>query len=264
MAQKPLVQAAGSLSVAVEKRGDPNFGGIALGSKAVELYWKGEVPGWLNSELKRVRTIAPVEVKKVTRALSERREAAKAVIAAVESDPQVDVQGVSIPVGSDDIVVQSERDPEGAKAFAHKRSKISVKAVTAPKMTPTHRLHDAAPFSGGAMIGIGQQALCTAGWPVSNGANRVAQGPQQGILTARHCGAPASNWWTPGWNGSFIGNNGRENFGHDIMVINSPWVSNRMYDGGNRDQANTQFFKSVVGWVRVFPNEVLCTSGAVS
>lgn len=262
-AQQPLVQAANRISYEVESRGGTaDFGGVSLGEKAVDLYWKGALPQWMNAVVTQTRVIAPVDVHNSKFSLAERKAAAHAVIDAAAADPTSVINGVSVPVGSDDISVETDRDTEKAKRNGQESSKVPVSAKKAPKPEVAHRLNDVAPFSAGNRINNGSGS-CTTGWNVNTGARQVVYGSTFSLLTAGHCGWPQQNWVTPE-NRAFIGNSGRENVGHDTMTINTGGGSNRMYDGGDMNNPGSQFLKSVVGWDRTYPNEMLCTSGSTT
>jgi hypothetical protein len=260
--QQPLIQAASYLTSAAEGPNGAGFGGVALGDGVVDLYWKKALPGWMADVMRRAETIAPVTVHVARYSLAERDDAAAAVVKASAANPQVRIHSVSVPVGSDDLLVETDGDVEVAKQHARKLSAVPVRSAKKNRPRFTHRRNDGAPFSGGNRISNGA-GECTSGWSVSNGARRVTNGPTIAMLTAGHCGWPTQRWVTP-QDGAFIGSSGTENVGHDIMTINTGWAANRMYDGGSATSPTTQYFKSVVGWDRTFPGEMLCTSGSTT
>ena len=260
--QQPLIHAASYLTYEVEARAAAGFGGVSLGRGTVDLYWKTSLPASMRSVVAHARTIAPIRVYLTTYSLSERKAAAAAVTRAAAADASSGIHSILVPVGTDDVLVQTEGDIASAQQLARDVSSIPVRSATADRPNFAHRRNDIAPFSGGNRISNGT-GECTAGWSVTDGARRVTYGAIIAILTAGHCGQPQQQWVTPE-NRTFIGNNGGENIAHDIMTINTAWAANRIYDGGGANSPATQFFKSVVGWDRTFPGELLCTSGSTT
>ena len=119
------------------------------------------------------------------------------------------------------------------------------------------RLADTAPwYAGGLIKGFnpdGTTSRCTSGFGVRDTAGT------RYMLTAGHCGAEYSSWWSNEMNLS-IGHAREKNTAMDVMRI--PIIAGGFtYDGG---VGVNEFTKDVVGAGNVHIGEWLCQSGAVS
>ncbi len=257
-AQAPLVQVANMLRAEVERHDSKNFAGIALGDKAVDFYWRGTLPQWAKPVLARAALSAPVAVHGTTYSLAERKAAADAVIRRAAKDKTSGISGVRVPVGTNDIFVETQADLALSTARARRSTAVPVRAVKAGRQHRAARHNDARPLSGGGKM-VSPWRWCTLGWPITWSAYQNQHGPSA-VLTAGRCGWPDYTWRTGA--GDVIGSGGLENVAHDILAVDSLQVSNRMYDGLDVDFPTGQFFKTIVGWDRIYPGEMLCTSGA--
>ncbi|RFU36636.1 hypothetical protein DZF91_37145 [Actinomadura logoneensis] len=256
--QIPLKKAASKISWAVEKTGQGGFAGVVLQPDSVQLWWKGKLSAAVSKAVGDARGTAPVEVKPARYSQAELKAAAAGLLAAMKKDPAYPISQVSGSLTGDGLVLTTKDKGKALAAQARTAVGVPVSYVDGGVAGLNGRYNDSAPYyAGGAILNDDNHALCTAGWPVTDGRGNSY------VLTAGHCGRVGGGWhngsWTTAGTGLWIGWAVQENVGHDLLLIDAP-VKARMWDGSSAGD----FTKGVVGWDWAYANEWVCQSGAAS
>lgn len=257
VAQAPLVDAANVIRTAVERAPDRGYAGIGLVDDHVTLWWKGALPADIAVAVAAARRTAPVEVAGATYSRAELRKAAARLTPVVEADPTDASHSVKLRTDGSGIDIAVDYTL-GAKLPKLPATGVRTRFVERERMVERSRTNDAAPFDGGAAIGV-TTPWCTAGFGVRNADTGAGY-----ILSAAHCGEMDTIWHT-GWDtttgtGTLIGYTVDVNEDHDTMIISTSAPGDHIYVGGQHDEIRAQ----VVGWTEVFPGQKLCQSGYTS
>ncbi|MFG2049808.1 cellulose binding domain-containing protein [Micromonospora sp. NPDC048935] len=253
--QAPLVDAANVIRTAVERAPARGYTGIGLVDDHVTLWWKGAPPADITAAVTAARRTAPVQVAKATYSRAELRKAAAALTPVVKADPadashsvRLRTDGTGIDIGVD--------YSAGAKLPKLPATGVRTSFVKSDRMVERSRANDAAPFDGGASIGV-TVPWCTAGFGV-----RDVDTDAGYLLTAEHCGAIGSPWHVglATGTGTLVGYAVDSNDDHDTMIISTATPGEHLYVGGQQDEVRAQ----VVGWTEVYPGQLLCQSGHTS
>jgi hypothetical protein len=249
--QRPLVKAATVLRWEIERRSYPGFAGIALEESQVALWWKGPVPASMRTVVAQATRTARIQLKTAAHSLAELKAAARRIRAA---SPGPVVHAIKLPADGSGLIVGA--DPRaGATALAARLPRVGVPVtiVHEEPLKPTSRDDDWAPWSGGAtIVNRTRGAACTSGFGVRNGSNAKY------ILTAAHCGQVGDRF-TDG-RGEWIGDVGPRHQDHDIALIPTSNVEDRIYVGDR----NSNNGLTVDDWGWTFVGEYLCQSGVTS
>jgi streptogrisin D len=261
--QRPLVSAASMIRWEIERGGYTGYSNIVIEEKGVALWWKGALPQRLVEVVEEATKIAPVRIAEAKYSLGELKAAAALIldqiypgsaIQAVKFDPTGAGLILSVPDTSTakDLF---EIDPEQTTSFITQslpRLSVPTRIVFDPPPTRVSRDNDQSPWSGGAVIvNTNLGVACTSGFGVNS-----PNGPA--ILTAGHCGN-SGNRFQDG-QGEFIGNVGPVNKTHDVLIIPTSSISNRIYVGGGGSNTTKVVSRSD----HVFTGELLCQSGNTS
>lgn len=256
LAQRPLVEAAERLRVAVAAGRHPGFAGITLDDTHVTLWWKGRVPAPVASVVDRVARTAPTRVAPAAHSEHEIEAAAAVVRTWLDAHPGSAFHGVKSP-GDGSGLVLAARPGTGALATADAEV---LRAATAVPLTVRHedpmtevsRQDDSPPWWGGARTwNQTESTLCTSGFGVRDGANR------RYVLTAEHCGQVGSR--IADGRGELIGVTSHGHDDHDIGLVPAN-SENVIYVGGGDSNTGAR----VTGWGHVFVGQYLCQSGVTS
>lgn len=255
LAQRPLVEAAERIRVAVERGRYPGFAGIVLDDTHVNLWWKGPVPAPVAAVVKRVSRETPTRVARADHSQDELDAAADAINGWLDEHPGSAVYGVKSPGdGSGLVLVARPGVAAPASEVAALRAEAGVPLTVRHEepMSEVSRQNDSPPWWGGARTwNQTASTLCTSGFGVRDGANR------RYLLTAEHCGQVGHRIADGG--GEFIGNVSHGHDDHDIGLIPTS-SDNYMYVGGGNSNTGVR----VTGWGHVFVGQYLCQSGVTS
>lgn len=253
VAQAPLIDAANVIRTAVERAPARGYAGIGLVDGQVTLWWKGAPPADIAAAVNAARRTAPVEVANATYSRAELRKAAARLTPVVEADPADAVHSVRLRTDGTGIEIAVD-DISGTKLPKLPATGVRTSFVERDRLVERSRTNDAAPFDGGAVIGI-TTPWCTAGFGV-----RDADTDAGYLLTAEHCGVIGSAWHV-GWDTTgpptLVGYAVDSNDDHDTMIISTWAPGDHIYVGGQHDEVRAQ----VIGWTEVFPGQLLCQSG---
>ncbi|AGL16158.1 trypsin-like serine protease [Actinoplanes sp. N902-109] len=225
-AQERFVQAADTISTAVDTGNPTGFTSIEIGDQAVILWWKGTVPADIQQSIDQARAIAPVLVNQATYSRAELESKADGL------DQMMGSSGIPIEVvtadATDALAGPSSRTNDGWNGAKYSS------------------------FAGGGTI-ISGTSKCTAGFGVTNGSEEF-------LLTAAHRVYPGQT--LKNGNGSrTIGKVSNEKALYDLALIRTD--ANRfMWDGGA--DGPKSFTKTVTGWKKAYPGQVVCQSGATT
>lgn len=240
--QIPLQKAASAIRNEIERGGYAGYAGVELADDHVVLWWKGALPATMTKVVAAARTFAPVKVGTAAHSLAELRTAGlslRSTYPGARVKYAVDGSKVVLSVAS------------AASLKSTPKADVPVAVEVTGAKVETSRRDDWAPWIGGADAIIGN-ARCTGGFAVRNSAN------QKFLLLAGHCGSNGNQ--VRDGVGEVIGTFTGDNDTHDLGLVATGSVDNRMYVGGLDSNAVT----NVDGWDWVFAGEYLCQSGGSS
>lgn len=284
-AQQPYLDAAYQIMDAVESSEAQGFAGVALGDRAVDVWWKGVVPPSVQTTIDDVRRTVTVNVKAAPHSRQELSVQAAQLATAMKSDPASSLFAIQIPVDGSRLIAMYEKNtpatlvadggttlttshgPQAKSVSMRNSAGIPVEVVEderiRPACGPPTRWNDGWTYSGcnfstfsagGAIYNTELSGRCTAGFGVKNSSG------QRFLLTAGHCGRPnAASTFLNGISSRWIGYPTREHAAHDLLLI--PTNSDSfMWDG----PWNSNWGKTVTGWRYAVPNALVCQSGSSS
>ncbi|MEV7989704.1 cellulose binding domain-containing protein [Micromonospora sp. NPDC085948] len=252
VAQAPLVDAANVIRTAVERSPARGYAGIGLVDDHVTVWWKGAPPADIAAAVTAARRTAPVEVANATYSRADLRKAAAKLTPVVEGDPTDASHSVRLRTDGTGIEIAVDHTLS-AKLPKLPVTGVRTSIVERDQMVERSRANDAAPFDGGASIGV-TVPWCTAGFGVRDADTNAGY-----LLTAEHCGAIGSPWHVglSTGTGTLVGHAVDSNDDHDTMIISTSTPGGHLYVGGQQDEVRAQ----VIRWTEVFPGQLLCQSG---
>jgi hypothetical protein len=248
LAQQPLVAAAQAITALDKDR--TGLGGIRLqvDRGAVEVWWKGDVPDAVLTE------IDAQEQAGVHIVLGQARYSGAELAAAQDQivDNRDKYPGLAyLALEPDGSGLHGEfTDADAARKYDFP---VAVEVTPSAGNTFLSRAVDSVPWWGGAVITSGGFA-CTSGFPVGNFFGPIEL--NRGLLTAAHCDPAGSGSTFTNAVGTPIGVGVARGFPVDSTYMVSP-SSPRVYTGGPGSAS-----KGVAGPVPNFPGQFVCTSGA--
>lgn len=266
MRERPQVEAANRVLMAVEASPGSGFTSIELHEGGLRLWWKGAVAPDVERVLAQVAKDIQVEIRpsaysreqllatsrELRTLLSHHGGARYFTIIAYGDGSGLSVD-TDLPAAALDAVTARRRVLAGVDAT----TMVPVTRTTGyGQLRSESRLNDGVPWKGGARIenreaGDGYVRQCSSGFGVRIGSTEY-------LMTAAHCGTPPNRFRDP--TGELIGTAALEHWEHDILLIrtNADW---KIYDGA---LGRPEFTKGVVGWAPAVPNSLVCHSGSIS
>jgi len=250
--QAPLTAAAEAISALDQERS--GLAGIRLQvfDDAVEVWWKGEVPGAVREEI-------AAQEKAGVRVLLMEAKFSGAQLATAQNEIATNPDryaglAFATPLVDGSGLTAAFTDPKRASSY---KFPVPVQVQAAPSYTYLFsRTSDTVPWWGGAVTrDASTGATCSTGFAVQ----RVFGGP--GLLTAAHCNPGGGHVFTNG-SGTRIGpTQASLGIEDSLFIASDSSTSARIYDGG---VGVGEFSKPVVGWGANFIGQFVCTSGAAS
>jgi hypothetical protein len=249
--QEPLTEAAEAITRLDRKRS--GLGGIRLRVKdrAMDVFWKGEVPGEVREQVARLESLGyRAEIHEARYSGGELARAQEEILVARDRYPDIVTIGPLVD-GSGLRVGFLKGEPKPIEW------PVEVEVVDEDRMVFIDRGNDIAPFWAGGVARLGGQ-VCSTGFAVYRQNWFTVT---EGILTAEHCARGGGVSVTTGA-GGFIGTAEVPSpqtaaFNSDSLFV--PTNSGPAMFDGNPVGA---FSKPVVGWVNNFVGQFVCTSGA--
>lgn len=255
--QEELNTAADRIKAAAEPAGTAaGYAGIiaAPEDRALQLFWKGELPDSVRQAIAAAGPAAPVQVRPAEHTRQELLQQAREII---EAGRDAGVTAVApLPDGSG-VRVAVSTPVDGARDLPGVREASVPVRIEAGQPAPVYdRFHDTSPYWGGAGWFSGANS-CTTGFAIRNYATGL-----QSLLTAGHCAANGATAFTvENGFGVPIGTFGGKNKSTDTAAITVfTEAAGRIYWGDNNTSGSKAVSAAASSWV----GNWICTSGAPS
>ncbi|WP_328497915.1 S1 family peptidase [Streptomyces sp. NBC_00414] len=280
--QSRLIHYATPLRDAAEHASEPGYTGIKLDvtSRAVDLYWKGELPPSVSRSVRTADRAVRIRVHDAEFSLSElqvpaREVLGKPVSGSLKSDdggtvpegkivgtsPNIDGSGITVQITSDsapqaDGAARTPSTGRLAREVYARDVPVTVDVVpSAPKDLNINRA--TSPHFGGGVISVPRlEGLCSSGFAVRNNSGNLR------MLTARHCGQIGDTIGNA--QGAGLGTVETANQAQDVAIYTSSvTVRPQMHYGSWYGEASSNgSLMNVKGYASPFVGEGVYGSGA--
>lgn len=260
-----------------------SFAGVTinLDSASLDLYWKGPLPTEISSILASGTSSLSIKVHDADFSIRDLDQAKEKLISLLESKPNIHKSLIiPNPDGSNLILEIENTDYPALTDFLAEYNALSPVPLVVELGVPmgsslVSRRTDTAPYSGGSLIGIGQQSFqnyCSSGFGVKSASTSVDY-----IITANHCFHNSLSYTTAN---IYSGANSSGNFdGHSLVGTwqntsgyNKPSMDVSVYRPSPGTSANTIFTGGVTsssqvaisGSKNAVIGQTVCSNGAMS